>query len=238
MGYALHMSIRRSGEMRKALVLGVIALAGTLASPAFADEWSGVRLGLNLSSEKLQSDLFFAPLVATESINEQRFGYGLMGGWALNKWLAVEGSLQSGTEFNSSVFEPLMTAPEDFVVSHTNVKGAEITAVGSYWITNKFAIFGRVGMYAWKAEETVAVGSYAIGEEGCTCFVPASKTTASADDTGFDPVFGIGLQTQLDGALVRLEYKQTEIGDLGLTGAFNLHDSEISSLQFSIVWIL
>ena len=35
--------------MRKAMVLGVVTLAGSLASPAFADEFSGFRLGLLLN---------------------------------------------------------------------------------------------------------------------------------------------------------------------------------------------
>jgi hypothetical protein len=56
------MSTGRNGDMRKAMVLGVLGLAGTLASPAFADEFSGFRLGMNMSSDSLESDLFFNPL--------------------------------------------------------------------------------------------------------------------------------------------------------------------------------
>ena len=216
--------------MRKAMVLGVFALAGTLASPAFADEWSGIRLGLNLSSANLEGDFSFAPLGATENLNSDTFGYGLMGGWGLNKWLAFEATLEDGPQFkDDSAFQPL-TPASAFVRTGINVKGAEITAVGSWWITPKFSLFGRAGMFAWKAEQTVTTGDYTQPK--------STWARGSTDDTGFDPVAGVGLQTELDGAAIRLEYKYTQIGDLTYPGAFVLEKNTITSLQFSIVWIL
>jgi hypothetical protein len=225
--------------MRKAMVLGVLGLAGTLASPAFADEFSGFRLGMNLSSDTLSADLFFQPAVATEDFRTNRFGYGLFGGWGLNKYLAFEAGLRGGQEFNANPFDAYLNDPSsDFVVSHTDVKGLDATVVGSFWIGKKFSIFGRAGMFAWKAEETVSVGTYSIPATETTPYVPGTKASVAVDDTGFAPIFGIGLQTELDGALIRLEYQQTEIDDLGAAGAFNLHDSTMNSLNFSIVWTL
>ncbi|HET9863911.1 MAG TPA: outer membrane beta-barrel protein, partial [Steroidobacteraceae bacterium] len=223
------------------MVLGVLGLAGTLASPAFADEFSGFRLGMNLSSDTLQSDLFFEPALdlvvdaadATQHFNTKRFGYGLFGGWALNRYFGVEAGLRSGSEFNVNPFDFLLADPTaDFVVSHTDVKGIDLSAVGTLWIGRKFGIFGRAGMFYWKAEQTMSTGSYA------TETTPGSKGTVSVDDTGFEPMFGVGLQTVLDGALVRVEYQHTELGNLGTAGAFYLHDSTLESLNFSIVWTL
>jgi hypothetical protein len=221
------------------MVLGVLGLAGTLASPSFADEFSGFRLGMNLSSDTLEADLFFDPLLATEDFRTNRFGYGLFGGWALNRYLAFETGLRGGQEFNANPFDAYIANPSaNFIVSHTDVKGIDLTAVGSLWIGKKFSLFLRAGMFAWKAEETVSVGNYAIPATDTTPFVPASKVSVAADDTGFAPLVGLGLQTQLDGALVRLEYQQTEIDDLGVAAAFNLRDSTLNSLNFSIVWVL
>jgi len=214
--------------MRKALVLGVLGLAGTLASPAFADEFSGFRLGMNMGSDTLRSDFFFEPFLDTDEINTNRFGYALMGGWGLNRYLAFEGALRGGTQFSAKPFQGEFVDPNDFIASHTDVKGAEVSVVGSLWIGKKFSFFGRAGMFAWKADESVSVGNYAAG----------TKVTASSDDTGFDPLFGLGIQSVLDHALIRVEYKQTEIGDLGLAGGFNLHDSTISQVDFSIVWFI
>ena len=58
------------------------------------------------------------------------------------------------------------------------------------------------------------------------------------DDRGFEPLFGVGFQSQLDGALVRFEYRMTEFGDISSPGLFNLHDNKLSSIDFSIVWVL
>ena len=214
--------------MRKALVLGVFGLAATLASPAFAaDEFSGFRLGMDMGSDRLDSQFFFEPFLDTDPINENRFGYALMAGWGLNRYLAFEGALRGGTDFNAKPFEGQFVDPNDYISSRTRVKGAEVSAVGSLWIGKKFSFFGRLGMFAWKADENVTVGNY----------LSQTKSSASTNDTGFDPLFGVGIQTVLDRSLIRVEYKETEIGDLGLTGGYNLHDSKISQLNFSVVWV-
>ena len=47
--------------MRKAMSLGVVALAGLLASPAFADEFTGFRIGIGMSSDKLAGSTHTSP---------------------------------------------------------------------------------------------------------------------------------------------------------------------------------
>jgi OmpA-like transmembrane domain len=226
--------------MRKAMVLGLLGLAGTLASPAFADEFTGFRLNLNLSSDTLDSTLFLnsAPPPSTDSVHESRFGYGLSGGWALNRYFALEAGLRGGSEYNAHVFDELLPSSAYFIKSHTDVKGIDLTAVGTWWIGRKFGVFGRAGMFAWKVEETMSVGNYFIDNPDPTPDIPASKTTRSADDNGFDLIYGGGIQTVLDGALMRVEYQWTEFGDVGLQNAFNLRDNKMNSLMFSIVWTL
>jgi len=128
--------------MRKAMVLGGLVLAGTLASPAFADEFTGFRLGLTVNADAL--DGFYthsavAPTPTTASLKSERFGYGIFGGWALNKWLAVEGGIQGGTEFNSDPFplfvETLDTDPltegNEFYRLRQNVKTANSSVINS-----------------------------------------------------------------------------------------------------------
>jgi hypothetical protein len=228
--------------MRKAVVLGVLGLAGTLASPAFADDFSGVRLGLQLSSDKLESDYFEGPVAATtptDQTSSNRFGYGFFGGWALNKYLAFEGGLVGGTEYSADIFPEAV--PDGFYdVQRVDLWGGEVSVVGSFWIGKRFSIFGRAGMFGYKSEVSESFGD---SED------PSSKTVAKVEGDGFEPLFGIGVQTVLDGALVRLEYKQTSIGDhrffdnqgTAATGddiEYNWRNSDISSLTFSIVWIL
>jgi len=226
--------------MRKATVLGVLVLAGTLASPAFADEFTGFHLNLNLSSDTLDSTLFLnaAPPPSTDSIKTDQFGYGLGLGWALNRYLAFEANLHGGSGINENVFNSLLPSSAYYIKSSTDIKGIDLTAVGTWWITRKFGIFGRAGMMAWKVEETMSVGNAFIDNPDPTPDVPASKTVRSANDNGFDVIYGAGFETMLDGAQVRFEYQQTEFGDIGLQNSFNLRDNKVSTLMFSIVWNL
>lgn len=229
--------------MRKALVLGVIGLAGTLASPVFAeDDFTGFRLGMNMSSDQIEQDFFLGPVEDefVDSPNTGRFGYGLFGGYGFNKWFAVEAGLIGGSEFTSNIF-PEELLEDEYLKTRTDLWGFEASVVGSVWIGNKFSLFGRAGMFAWNAEQSLVAG---IIDD------PSSKASISVKDNGFDPMFAVGLQTQLDGALIRVEYKMAELGDMQFLDEgdpadpdddaeiFNTRDTKISSLNFSVVWVL
>ena len=73
----------------------------------------------------------------------------------------------------------------------------------------------RRAFYAWQAETDRIV--WAV----CHETTPAARPPYQADDTGFAPLFGVGLQTVLDGALVRIEYQRTDVGDLSTAVRFN-----------------
>lgn len=228
--------------MRKATVLGLVMVAGTLASPAFADEFTGFRLGMNIGSDKLESDFMVGgDPNSVETLNLDGFSYGLSAGWALNKWVAVEGTLSKGTGYNQYVFRDDLAPLDLFMKSRTNLHSAELSVVGSAWIGSKFAFFARAGVNGYKAEERVTSGEIPD---------PTTDETIASEKSGAAPVFGVGIQTVLDHALLRLEYKQTEFDDLRFVDrgvasdpsddfeVFNLKDSTVSSLTLSIVWTL
>lgn len=227
--------------MRKAMVLGALVLAGTLASPAFADEFTGFRLGLAVNADALDglyTHTVVAPSPTTESLKSERFGYGIFGGWGLNKWLAVEGGFQMGSEFNSRPFplfvETLDTDPltegNEFYVLHQDIKSFQASVVGSLWISKNVSFFGRAGFMAWQGEVTYGYGD---ADDPAT-----QKVTDHESDDGFAPLFGAGIQTQLDGALIRLEYQQSDIGDVAFGSNFSSTDNTYSSIALSVVWIL
>ena len=226
--------------MRKALVLGVLGLAGTLASPAFAaDDFSGFRLAMNMNSDQLEGDFAFQGLGVQEII-EQRFGYGLSAGWALNRYLAFEAGYHHGSEYNTDAvnFLPMIpnvlpTPPDDFDDApffkiRNTVRSIDASAVGSVWIGNKFSFFGRLGVMAWKAETT-----YSYGDADALF-----KTVDAVDDTGFAPMAGLGMQTVLDRALLRVEYQYVDYGDLPVASYFGQFDNTGSALSFSVVWTI
>ncbi len=111
---------------------------------------------------------------------------------------------------------------------HNDIKSLQASVVGSLWIGKKFSVFGRAGGMYWKAETVIGVGD----PDG------PPKVTEAANDTGFAPLLGVGIQTTLDGALLRLEYQYSDLGDLTDSFNFSQTDNEYSALSLSIVWML
>ena len=235
--------------MRKAMVLGVLTLAGSLASPAFADEFTGFRLGMVLGQDKIDgfySHSIVAPSATTTKNDSDRLGYQLFAGWALNKWLAAEVGYHQGTAFTKNVFPEFVAALDPATGSGTDgsefyrleqdIKSVDASIVGSLWIGQKFAFFGRGGITAWRGRV-----SYSYGDSRppvTTPVTPAFKFQGHARDDGFAPLFGLGVQSQLDHALVRLEYQYADVGDLAFGPNFSSTDNTYSSVAFSIVWTL
>ena len=232
--------------MRKAMVLGTLTLAGTLASPAFADEFTGLRLGIVMSQDKLDG-FYTHTLVSPNPVksDSDQLGYELFAGWALNKYLAAEGGFHTGTHFNRSNLFPefvdtIDTDPDsegtEYYVMRQNVKSFNASVVGSWWITKNFSFFGRAGLMGWQGEVYYAYGD--VLPPDTTPPTRPFKNKSHARDTGFAPLFGVGMQTQLDHALVRLEYQQADLGNLVFGSNFSSTDNTYSSIAFSIVWTL
>ena len=138
--------------MRKAMVLGVLGLAGALASPAFAeDKFSGWRVGGWVGQESFQSDVDYVGYF--DDVDENRLSYSFFGGWGLNKWLAVEVGYHGGSEFNAH-FNSGGAFPTREVEQHTDIRGFEASVIGSWWITDNFSLYGRAGIFVWKGEST------------------------------------------------------------------------------------
>ena len=215
--------------MRKAMVLGVLGLAGALASPAFAeDQFSGWRLGAWIGQEAFQSDVDYIGYF--DDVDENRLSYGVFGGWGLNRYLAVEVGYHDGGEFNAHLMSDNLF-PTREVEQHTDVSGFEASLVGAWWITDKFSLYGRAGMYAWKGEVKFA--------EDLDIDNPTNPIgVESFEDDGTEPFFGVGVQSVLDNALVRLEYQMAETSDFVVPGIFTMRDNKLQNLSLSVVWIL
>jgi hypothetical protein len=227
--------------MRKAMVLVVIGLAGTFASPAFAeDDFRGFRLGMNLNSDQLEGDFAFQGL-GVQPVNNNRFGYGLFGGWGFNRYFAVEGGLHLGGKFNTDARLFVGSVPnvppsggdtfDDapyFKVSNS-LRSIDASVVGSFWIGDKFSFFGRLGGMGWKAETRYAYGD--VDGAGV-------KTFDEIGDNGFAPMGGLGVQTVLDRALMRFEYQYVDLGDLPVGTYFGQFENTMESFSFSIVWTI
>jgi hypothetical protein len=220
--------------MRKAMVLVAIGLAGTLASPAFAeDDFSGFRLGMNMNSDQLEGDFAFQGL-GVQPVNNNRMGYGLFAGWGFNRYFALEGGIHLGESFNTNadVFLPSVPSvapnpPGPYFKVRNNVRSLDVSAVGSVWIGDKISFFGRLGGMYWDAQTRYAYGD----PDGL-------KTYDEISDTGFAPLGAVGMQTVLDRALVRVEYQYVDLGDLPVGTYFGQFENTMESLSFSVVWFI
>jgi hypothetical protein len=221
------------------MVIGAMALAATLGSPAFADEFSGFRLGLGLSQDTFESDVSY--LGYFDDVDTSRAGYNAFGGWGLNKWLAFEAAYKGGGDF-SQILESNGFFPNSRMRIRQETKAVEASVIGSWWITDKFSLFGRAGIYAWKGEVQFTEDPDLNFPGPCNCSTPPANPVFvdTFSDDGFEPILGFGVQTTLDGALVRLEYQMGELDDFEGSTPFDpsMLDQKLNSLQFSIVWIL
>jgi hypothetical protein len=236
--------------MRKAMIIGVAMSAGLLASPAFADEFTGVRIGFSMSQDKL--DGFYthsvvAPSPTLAKSDSSAFGYSIFGGWALNKYLAFEGALHGGTKFNKLLYPDFVatldpsglgepTDGSEYYKMEQDIKSAQVSVVGAWWFGNKFSVFGRVGGMAWRGRVAYSYGD--LQPPITDPLTPGFKVTDHATDNGFAPLIGAGFQTQLDHALLRFEYVYSDIGDLAFGPNFTSTENVYSSLQFSLAWTL
>ena len=142
--------------MRKAMVLGVLGLAGTLASPAFADDqFRGFRLGVTMGQENLEGDVAYERLRRRASTPTASATAFPAAGDSTSGW-PFEAGYNDGGEFNQDL-EHSAT-----VTGMTRVVAAHRHAWPSSRFGRRFVVdhrqFQRLsaapGMYYWKGQTT------------------------------------------------------------------------------------
>lgn len=125
--------------MKKQFTL--IALSAALAAPAFAN---GFYVGADMGRTKL-------------AVSDSEFGghryddsWALTGGYQFNDHIAAELSYRSLSKLNQQY--------GSWSVNH-KLSAVEATAVGSFPLSDKFALFGRVGVVHVKGKTTIREGS-------------------------------------------------------------------------------
>ncbi|GLR15239.1 hypothetical protein GCM10007907_40290 [Chitinimonas prasina] len=125
--------------MKKQFTL--IALSAALAAPAFAN---GFYVGADMGRTKLE--------VSDDMIGGHRYddSWALSGGYQFNDHIAAELSYRSLSKFNQQY--------GNWGVKH-KLSAVEASAVGSFPLSDKFALFGRVGVVHVKAKNSIVDGS-------------------------------------------------------------------------------
>lgn len=123
------------------------------------------------------------------------------GGYEINQYLAFEVGYIDGGSADDTILGATVRADT------TAIAGSVIASLP---IGETFSVYGRAGYMKWEAEQEL---------------VDAGVTIATADVDGNDPFFGAGLAAQVDGSLVRLEYRIA-----------NLDDTDLSLISLAIAW--
>jgi len=194
--------------MKLARASGTLGLAvlAAIASPFAAADDMGWYGGVNVGQSRAKIDdggitskLLGSGLATSSISNDDRdTGYKIFGGYKFNRNFAVEGGYFDLGRFGFSA----TTVPAGTLNGNIRLKGLNLDAVGILPITEKFSVFGRVGVdYAEARDSFSGTGAVNVLNPN------PSKRAANIK-------FGGGLQYDFTEALaMRLEAERYRIDD-------------------------
>jgi OOP family OmpA-OmpF porin len=120
--------------------------------------------------------------------DDEDTAFSVFGGYQFNRYFALEGAY---TDFGK--IEP------EAAGSELEADTVSLTAVGTVPITDKFSAYAKAGFSRWNLDTEL----------------PALTNTA--DDSGTDPTYGLGVQYKINDAVsLRGEYNRFEVEDIDL----------------------
>jgi long-chain fatty acid transport protein len=139
------------------------------------------------------------------SVSPLSEGWKVYGGYQFNKYLSLEGGY---TNLNDSHAQTTITAPSTGTL-RTNIAtdAWSLSAVGTYPITEKFSVMGKVG------------AAYVLTEVTAKATGAGSGTTATVavGDDSYRPVYGVGVSyALLDNLSLRAEYERFDLKDINI----------------------
>ena len=198
-------------------VLGLAGLGGLLAAPAFAQDGGYPYVGLSvggsqakIDDDRITSTLLGAGLATTAmSRDEKDLAYKLFAGYQFNRSVAIEGGYFNLGKFG---FEST-TAPAGTLSGRIKLQGANLDLVGTLWMSERWALIGRVG------------GQYASAHDKFSGTGAVNVLDPSPSKSGFNYKAGLGLQYEVTSSLrVRAEAERYRVNDaVGNRGDINLY---------------
>ncbi len=189
-------------------LIATAALAGLVASPAFAQSYQytpheGPYLGIGLGHAELDFDIesYYEDVhgVPNVSADDSDTAYKLFAGYQFNPNFAIEAGYVDFGEFSASSSEPGYSAK-----AKLDVEGFTAALVGRLPIQGGFSMYGKLGMIAWDAD--LKEHEEILG-----------FTTHDADlsEDGSDPFYGVGAEYIVNQLVMRAEYERYDISESG-----------------------
>jgi OOP family OmpA-OmpF porin len=193
----------KSSQITATLSLLVIAM---MAGPMAVADDSGWYIGANagqsratIDNDRITRNLLGSGFTTNALTNDDRsIGYKLYGGYQFNRYFALEGGYFNLGKFGYTAY----TTPQGSLTGEIKLQGVNLDVVGLWPITDKFSLFGRVGVnYAKAQDQFVGTGAVLV-----------TNPSPSARDTNYK--FGVGVQYALTESLdVRAEVERYRIND-------------------------
>ena len=184
--------------------LGLAALAVT-ASPFAVGADSGGYIGGNVGRSISHFDeaaitRSVAPASTAVSItkDDHDTGFKLFGGYQFNRNFALEGGYFDLGKFDFTA----ITAPAGTLTGNMKVKGVNVDAVGILPFTEKFSVFGRIGL------------QYAETKDSFARTPPVVVINPNPSSREWNPKIGFGIQYAFTESLgMRVEAERYRIND-------------------------
>lgn len=204
-------------KLRKASgTLGLAAFAALLSPLAMAQDtgwYGGANVGQSratIDDARINSGLLNKGFTSTTIADDDRStGFKIFGGYQLNKNFAVEGGYFDLGTFGYTA----TTVPPGTLNGSMKVRGLNLDLVGTLPMTEKFSVFGRVGVnYAQTRDTFSGTGA-----------VRVTNPNPRENDTNYK--FGAGLQYAFtDSLAMRLEGERYRVNDaVGNKGDVDLY---------------
>jgi OOP family OmpA-OmpF porin len=203
--------------MKLAKTAGLLALA-TLGNFAFAQEsfplgwYVGTSLGQSkatIDNERITNSLLGSGFASSTVTNDRRdLGFKVLGGYQMNKYLALEGGYFDLGNFGYTA----TTIPPGTLTGEAQIRGINLDLVGRLPVTDKFSVFARAGVTRAEARDTFrGTGAVVVNN-------PNPRERAN------NAKFGVGMEYAFTPALSgRAEIERYRINDaVGNTGDIDL----------------
>lgn len=152
----------------------MLAGAGLLAASPLQAQAEGtgfyVGFGLGQAEAKKFCDISGVPGATVGSCEDSDTAWRFFGGYQLNRYVGVELGYAGGPEFNASVTYLGLPA-----TVKAEASALDVVAVGYIPLGDRFALFGKLGLYRWDLD--VEVPGY-----------------GALSDSGTDLTYGLGVQ--------------------------------------------